>query len=261
MKPKRKVITRSPHRTVGLVSCGWLQKEVIEYESQLERRFIQRMLLTPGVKHIIDQPFTVTYGEEEDKSYTPDFLVKFSSGRTLIVEVKPEVFVKKSVEMFNQVSSILKQRTFSFHVVTDRMIDDGDLPAKIELLLRYARGSIPDQSVQAVLRVMQATTDPVPIAVVMQMAQADKTVLLHMLGRRTLMFNDSISLADNTLIKPISMEINHEDVCIPSWLDAASWNPDSGVCAQDRPEPRPVRRPNYSPKLHVGYRQGDESDL
>ncbi|MDP1979393.1 TnsA endonuclease N-terminal domain-containing protein [Undibacterium sp.] len=261
MKPKRKVITRSPHRTVGLVACGWLQKEVIEYESQLERRFIQRMLLTPGVIRIIDQPFTVTYGEEKDKSYTPDFLVEFSSGRTLIIEVKPEVFVNKSVEMFNKVSSILKQRTFSFHVVTDDMIDHADLPVKIELLLRYARGSVPDQAVQAVLGAMQSTTEPMSIATVMQMAQVDKTVVFHMLGRTMLIFSDDISLADDTHIKSISKETDHEDVCIPNWLDAATWDPNAGVRAQDRSKQNSVRRPDYSPKLHVGYRQGDDSDF
>ncbi|MFZ6845844.1 Tn7 transposase TnsA N-terminal domain-containing protein [Undibacterium sp. RuTC16W] len=261
MKPKRKVITRSPHRTVGLVSCGWLQKEVIEYESQLERRFIQRMLLTPGVKRIIDQPFTVTYGEEKDKSYTPDFLVEFFSGRTLIIEVKPEVFVKKWIEIFDQVSSILTQRVLSFHVVTDRMIDQADLPVMIELLLRYARGSVPDQSVEAVQAALRSTAESLSIAAVMQMAQVDKTVVLHMLGRTMLIFHDSISLADDTHIKSISLETDHENICIPSWLDAAAWNPDAGVRAQDRPKPSSVRRPDHSPKLYVGHRQGDESDF
>jgi hypothetical protein len=149
MKPKRKVVMRSPYRSVGLVACSWLQATPIEHESFLERRSIQRMLVTPGVTGIVSQPFQIGYGHDNEKFYTPDFLVHFGSKKSIVVEIKPERFVGKFAEMFDLVSAVLNDQKMSFHVITDTMIDIGDNPDDIELVLRYARGNIPQAAILA----------------------------------------------------------------------------------------------------------------
>lgn len=136
MKPKHKVVTRSPHRTVGLIPCSWLQSEPIEYESQLEYRAIKKLILTPHVIQIKSQPFQILYGENDCFSYTPDLLVTFEDQRTLIIEIKPFKFVEKQRAVFDSVDEILRQRRFTFCVVTEQEIDIDDSDQEISLLLR-----------------------------------------------------------------------------------------------------------------------------
>lgn len=40
MSSARKVVTRSPKRTVGLINCRWFQDKPIEHESRLEKHFV-----------------------------------------------------------------------------------------------------------------------------------------------------------------------------------------------------------------------------
>lgn len=57
MPAARKVVTRAPHRRVGLIACPWFQPNTIEYESLLERDFVRLALLDPDVSSISHQPF------------------------------------------------------------------------------------------------------------------------------------------------------------------------------------------------------------
>lgn len=58
MPAARKVVTRAPHRRVGLIACPWFQPNTIEYESLLERDFVRLALLDPDVSSISHQPFS-----------------------------------------------------------------------------------------------------------------------------------------------------------------------------------------------------------
>lgn len=80
-KPVRKVVTRSPHRSVGTIACSWIQDSVVEYESQLEKRFVHRLLLFHGLARITHQPFKLERDVAGKKlDYTPDFLVMLKNG-------------------------------------------------------------------------------------------------------------------------------------------------------------------------------------
>lgn len=59
-KPGRQVVTRSPHRRVGYVSCRWFQEQQIQYETLLEQSFVRIALLCPGVTSIESQPFKLS---------------------------------------------------------------------------------------------------------------------------------------------------------------------------------------------------------
>ena len=58
--PARKVVTRSPARTVRLLHLPGLFKAPVECESSLERDFVYRASLCPGVADIRHQPFQLT---------------------------------------------------------------------------------------------------------------------------------------------------------------------------------------------------------
>lgn len=259
MKPKRKVVTRSPYRSVGLVACNWLQLEPIEHESYLERRFIQRMLVTPGVTAITSQPFRISYGENNEKSYTPDFLIRLQS-QVLVIEVKPEIFVEKFDEIFDHVTPILQERHMSFHVVTDRMIDIKDVPDHIDLVLRYARGNVPQAEIDEVLEIFTDQSLAVSLSDLIKFAAGGISTIYHMLGRNILTFKDVISLSPNTKIRKTYIGETNGDVCIPDWLNATTWITDPRIRETTRKQSSPVRRRNHTPKLYVGDCQGSEGN-
>lgn len=251
MKPKRKVVTRSPYRSVGLVACNWLQAVPIEHESYLERRFIQRMLLTPGVTGIISQPFRISYGENNEKFYTPDYLVRFQS-RVLVIEVKPEKYIDKFEGTFDLVTPILRERHMTFHVATDKMIDVENIPDHIDLLLRYARGNVPQEATEEVLKIFTDQSITVSLSDLVQLAKGGISTIYHLLGRNILMFKDVISLSPNTQIQKNFLGELNDDVRIPDWLDAATWVTDARIREANRGQSSPVRRRNHTPKLYVG---------
>ena len=93
---ERKVVTRVPHREVGVVNPRWLLDHGVEHESHLEKRFIMVALACPVVVGIVHQPLHIYLGPDETGKYTPDFLIRFRDDDELIVEVKPEVFLEKN---------------------------------------------------------------------------------------------------------------------------------------------------------------------
>lgn len=103
MPAARKVVTRSPKRTVGLINCRWFQNQPIEHESRLEKHFVYRALLCPGLSKIQHQPFRLQL-EKSGKYYTPDFLLFFTDGSHIVVEVKRSEKVKHAIERFSEIS-------------------------------------------------------------------------------------------------------------------------------------------------------------
>jgi TnsA endonuclease N terminal len=62
---------------------------VVEHESALERDFVMVSAFLDARASITAQPITIRFDDgAATRRYTPDFLVKWSSGRTELVEVK-----------------------------------------------------------------------------------------------------------------------------------------------------------------------------
>lgn len=142
---ERKPVTRSPHREVGVVNPAWLLDHGVEHESHLERRFIVVALSCPVVMDIVHQPLHIWLGPNDTGKYTPDFLVKLRDGDSVIVEVKPEVFVHKHVDRLRAAERHFNSKGQKFLVITDRHIDANNLSARAMLLMRYARMHFSDE--------------------------------------------------------------------------------------------------------------------
>jgi hypothetical protein len=135
----RKVVTRAPHREVGIVNASWLLNHEVEHESHLEKRFIMVALSCPVVVDIIHQPFSVWLGPNQTLKYTPDFLITFADGNKGVIEVKPEVFLKENQKRLAAAKAHLTALGYSYMVVTDRHIDAHGLSSRALLLMRYGR--------------------------------------------------------------------------------------------------------------------------
>ena len=152
----RKIVTRAPHREVGVINAGWLLNHPVEHESHLERRFVIAALACPVVKDIVHQPFTMPLRNgEKDERYTPDFKVTFIDGESVIVEVKPEVFLKKHEEKLKRAEQQMRADGQRFLVITDSMIDGQALAARALLLMRYGRLRFTNQEALECLRAMR----------------------------------------------------------------------------------------------------------
>lgn len=140
----RKVVTRAPHREVGVVNPAWLLDHAVEHESHLERRFIMVALACPVVLDIVHQPLQLTLVVDSgqgptERKYTPDFRLTLADGTEVIVECKPAKFVDQNQNLFAQAEAALKVMGYAFLIVTDDQIDRAGLSSRALLLTRYGR--------------------------------------------------------------------------------------------------------------------------
>lgn len=155
----RKVVTRAPHREVGVVNAGWLLNHPVEHESHLERRFVMVALSCPVVRDIVHQPFTFDVeaddAGEKGSRYTPDFKITFRDDTSLIVEVKPEVFALKHANRLRLIERRLRDDGMRFFLATDELIDGNGLSARAMLLMRYGRLRFSDEEALSCLTALR----------------------------------------------------------------------------------------------------------
>ncbi|MFH0131903.1 Tn7 transposase TnsA N-terminal domain-containing protein [Variovorax sp. VaC1] len=155
----RKVVTRAPHREVGVVNAGWLLNHPVEHESHLERRFVMVALSCPVVRDIVHQPFTLTVEGDDAGAkatrYTPDFKITFRDDTSLIVEVKPEIFARKHAERLRLIERRLRDEGVRFFLATDELIDGNGLSARAMLLMRYGRLRFSDEQALNCLKALR----------------------------------------------------------------------------------------------------------
>lgn len=219
-KPGRQVVTRSPHRRVGYVSCPWFQDYQIQYESLLEQSFVRIALLCPQVSSIESQPFKLSL--PGGSTYTPDFLVRCSSGELVVVEVKPRAFVQKHRSKLQEAGVSLESYGYRFILSTDEEIHQDGRSERAALILRYARcADGVDHARKFLARPPQikypAALGEVALACGLEFHQA-----MGLVGRRCLWLNEDLSL---NLVYDLNTltEARHGNLSASTWLGSADW--------------------------------------
>lgn len=152
----RKVVTRAPHREVGIINAGWLLDHPVQHESHLERRFIAAALSCPVVCNIQHQPFTLQLAEAgAARKYTPDFLITFRDAASLVVEVKPQAYLQRHEARLRTAEQLLQSQGQRFFVATDALIDGNGLAERAMLLMRYGRMHCSEVQMQETLHALQ----------------------------------------------------------------------------------------------------------
>lgn len=175
----RQIVTRSPVRQVGVVNPSWILDHAVEHESDLERRFILVALACPESVDINHQPFTIelNLGDGVISRYTPDFLIKLADGDQVVVEVKPEVFVKKNQAKFAAAKRHLQLEGLKFLVITDQSIDRNGLSSRAMLLMRYGRMYIDPEQVRECKRLIETqAAESVEVRKLLNMGVAEQTI-------------------------------------------------------------------------------------
>ncbi|MFY2838042.1 TnsA endonuclease N-terminal domain-containing protein [Achromobacter xylosoxidans] len=218
--PGRQVVTRSPHRRVGYVSCPWFQDTQIQYESLLEQSFIRIALLCPGVTSIQSQPFKLSL--PSGSTYTPDFLIRCASGNPLVVEVKPRSSVKKHRAKLHEAAASLKSHGYHFLLSTDEEIHQGGRSERAALVLRYARCADSSSLAQRFLATPSQIEYPQTLGDVSEACGLLFHQALGLVGLRCLFLRGDLSL-DMVYDHKSITEADDGYLSASTWLRCADW--------------------------------------
>lgn len=131
-------ITPHPHRVTGFYASR-KNGSYIGWESQLEKDVCFLLERNTDVVRYESQSRTFEYIDNGKKrTYTPDFFVKYSNGREMYLEVKPQKFVDKFKQNKQQILEEINKENISFKIITEIDIRCGYFLENIKFLERYA---------------------------------------------------------------------------------------------------------------------------
>lgn len=155
----RRVITRSPTRTVGRFP-SLKAARTIHWESQLERDFVYLLELDPMVLSYREQPETVTLQVDgTPRRYTPDFLVR-TAAVMVVYEVKPadKVATPEVAALMACAAEHYAGRGMRYRVVTENEIRVQPYLNNVMLALRYQRHPVTPDVVDVVRQLLGSQT-------------------------------------------------------------------------------------------------------
>lgn len=218
----RKVLRRSHKLIVGSVNAAWVQPSGIHFESKLERACAYLLLLVPGVVEIRAQPLCIDVDLEKRHTYVPDFLVKFCDGTRELIEVKPDVFVDKDTELFDQAATRFADRQTPFFVVTDSQLT----PDRIERARAcnvMAKMAEPTDALKQLTRRVQAEG-----RLLIDDARRlgfQQNVMQYAVGRRILTTGPKVDLSPENWLSMMESRNDSESFSAGAWLGCEPWRP------------------------------------
>lgn len=222
MPAVRKVVTRSPKRSVGLINCPWFQDKPIEHESRLEKHFVLRAMLFPGLKSIQHQPFHMSLAQH-GKRYTPDFLLTFDNGERLVFEVKRSERVKAGKDRFNEIASQCSHAGLRFFVVHQGQIEGQRKAERAAVIRRYAMHDVHPLLAQEMVRYVRQRDKGVSIKKLKKQFDASQEAVFALVANRRIALGRDLLVSDEDLLFPVNQEIQNASVQFGSWFGCASW--------------------------------------
>lgn len=223
MKPStRKVVTRSPNRTVRIVNLPGLLPGPVQAESSFEAAFVLRAALMPACKTILGQPFKLP---ASPKDYTPDYLQTFvaSQVKPAVVEIKPECKVRKYAEVFDRAASFLKEHGYEFYVITDRELFKDEIDQRVRLIRRYAKATIPDLYRKRTVHVLSDHDSGLPVGSLQRKAAVSREAILHLLAKRVLTTGSRLMIDDSAVVRLSASPVMGKEVSLSHWFDVMPW--------------------------------------
>lgn len=228
MPAARKVVTRSPKRNVGLINCPWFQDRPIEHESRLEKHFVLRAMLFPGLATIQHQPFSMAL-LNHGKRYTPDFLLTFSNGERLVFEIKRAVRIKQQKERLGEISRLCNEAGLPFFIVHQGQIEGQRRAERAALVRKYAMHDLAPALVQTVTEHVGQRKAGVSVQALKKKFGISQPQVFAMVARRYITANKELHLSDDDLLVSTPLEINDASIQFGSWFGCAPWITAVGV--------------------------------
>jgi hypothetical protein len=111
--------------------------KMVHCESTLEKDFVRLADFDRSISEVIHQPLAIYYYfKRRRRVYYPDYKMVTSAGKIIIVEVKPQKYVRK---VKNEIKFIVgrmycEERGWEYHIVTEQQIRLGYLQRNLGLL-------------------------------------------------------------------------------------------------------------------------------
>jgi hypothetical protein len=219
--PARKVVSRSPAKTVRLLNLRGIWDSPVECESTLERDFVYRIALCPGVVRLKHQPFRMQLAA--GKIYTPDFLASHRDGSVSVIEVKPKEKVAAYLHVFDEASTRLAARGLTFTVLTEERIRANKMHERASLILRY-RKTCPDLEVLERIRtVLRERGNAVAIDALLLRAEAPIEALFHLIAMRAVVPSRDLLITGKGRVRLFNESEVHHAFRTEGWFGVSSW--------------------------------------
>jgi hypothetical protein len=220
----RKVVTRSPHREVGIVNAGWLLDHPVGHESRLERRFVIAALSCPVVQDIVQKPIRIALedlGAHQNKRiYTPTFKVDLRDGASIIIEVKPRSFVREHAGLLDAVERELRNGGLRFLVLTEVAIDGKALSTRAMLLMRYGRLRFADADAHQCLEALRsACKEDIAVKVLVQQGLPE-ALIWNLVARHECRVPADFAVDEHQVVTTKPFQGNNHDYFL-SWFGLA----------------------------------------
>ena len=204
MRPSnRKVVTRSPSKTVRVLNLNGALPGPVECESTLERDFVLRAALHPAVVNIEHQPFQLDL--PDGRSYTPDFLLHMRHDRCIVVEVKVKSRIQAYRSTFELATKYLHDRGYDFTVADDTLVRCDRTHRRAARILRYLKGGFAANGCQRVLQIANSTPSTVSIGTLIAAADISLELVLHLVAQRRLLLDEHLSLELSAKVRPAQL--------------------------------------------------------
>lgn len=147
MEPARKIKNYKGRTSLIGKTPSRKTKEMIPWESQLERDYVALVEADPEVTRICSQPFKIEYILDGKKhSYTPDYWVERRKKRNSVVEIKPSEYVDKFRELYEAVQIECAVKGWDYVVLTEKEIRFQPRLDNAKLLCRYSWNELPEEA-------------------------------------------------------------------------------------------------------------------
>jgi hypothetical protein len=217
----REVVSRSPTKTVRILNLNGILDSPVECESTLERDFVYRAVLCPGLLRLRHQPFTLKLST--GRTYTPDFLVKHRDGRLTVVEVKPRQKVPKYREVFDEATARLGTDGIAFLVLDEEAIRAAKREKSAVLILRYRKTRPDIEGQDRVIGELRRGDGSMAIGKLARRAGVSREVILRLLATRTLITSRDLATSEEARVRLFNeAEISHA-FRIESWFGVSAW--------------------------------------
>ena len=144
-------------------------EKTIWFESTLERDFLLKQEYNGNVIDVVGQPISIPYITElgNESTYTPDFLVQFSSAiyddldlfpAPLLIEIKPRKKLKKDWEKlkpkFKAAHALASEKGWKFKIIDESRLYD-QYWENINFLKRFRRSHIDEADQQVLIETLE----------------------------------------------------------------------------------------------------------
>lgn len=227
MEPSdRKIVTRSPSRTVRIINLPSLLPTPVEAESSLEADFVQRAALIPGTAALIAQPFRLPISP---RGYTPDYLVSFSCcNAKAIVEIKIASKVARYQPMFDRAAFFLQEKGYAFFVITEKVLRLQGVDQRVSQILRYAKSSFPSADTSRAVQVLTDYPQGLAIGTLCKKAGVSRELILHLIARRRLTTGPRLLTDDAAVISCVPKRTHEAEKPLEIVLGITPWPANNG---------------------------------